>query len=70
MIATERLFLKEDRKTVVQAGDRKARFLLCAKGQEIPLVMVKQYGLEKFFLKKKTAENKAVKSTENKGEEK
>jgi len=65
MIASERLCLTEDRKTVVKAGDKRARFLLCIKGQEIPDVIARQYGLLD-TKKKKKPENKMVGQSENK----
>lgn len=70
MKATERLYLTADRKEVVKEGDVKARFLLVAKGQEIPKVIAEQYGLKPKKAEKKKAEkpeDKKVDPPENKG---
>lgn len=61
MIMTERLYLTANRKKVVKDGNPKAAFLLAAKGQEMPDVLARQFGL----LKKK-AETKQVKEVANK----
>ena len=59
MVVTERLYLAADKKTVVKEGDKRAAYLLAAKGQEIPNVIAKQYGLIK-KKKAKKPENKAL----------
>lgn len=41
----ERLYLTEDRLSVVSADDRKGRFLLCKKGAELDDKIAKYYGL-------------------------
>jgi hypothetical protein len=43
--SAERLYLTEDRKSVVSEGDANARFLLVAEGGEIPEADAKKYGL-------------------------
>lgn len=63
MKITERLYLTADRKKIVKEGDPKAAFLLAAKGQELPDVIARQYGLLK---KKKPAVNKQVQKVFNK----
>lgn len=40
-----RLYVADDDQTVVEEGDRKARFLLCAAGNDIPADTVKRLGL-------------------------
>lgn len=71
MIAKERLYVTEDRRTVVKEGDKKAAFLLVGKGQEIPDVIARQYGLIDDKKKQaKKAENKMFKKPENKAEAK
>lgn len=46
MTVQERLYLTADRKTAVREGDKRAAFLLAGKGQEIPKVIAKQYGID------------------------
>jgi hypothetical protein len=41
------LYLTEDRATVVQADDPRARYLLVASGSQIPLEEAEKYGLTK-----------------------
>jgi len=65
MVATERLYLTADRQTAVKAGDKKAVYLLAAKGQEIPDVIVRLYGLDKKRAKKPA--NKMVGKVADKG---
>ena len=65
MVVTESLWLAADKETVVKASDKRAVHPFAAKGQVIPDVIAKQYGL----LKKKKAkkpENKMVAGSENK----
>ena len=69
MKATKRLYLTADRKKVVEEGNGKARFSLCAPGQEIPKKVIDQYNLEKLFKQEKKVEkvtNKNVDAPENK----
>lgn len=67
MKVTERLYLAADRKTVVKENSPKAAFLLAAKGQELPDVIARQYGLLKEQKKPQEDEvKKQVKEPENK----
>jgi len=66
MKITERLYLAADRKTVVKDGDKRAAFLLAAKGQELPDVIARQYGLLKEQKKAKQPEDKQAEPAENK----
>ncbi|MCQ4575413.1 MAG: hypothetical protein NOU37_09245 [Candidatus Brocadiales bacterium] len=61
MKAEKRLYVTADRKKVVGEGDSRAAFLLVGKGQEIPVDVVKQYGL------RSKAETKESKPREDKG---
>jgi hypothetical protein len=45
MILTERLYLTEDRQTVVREGDKRAAFLLGAEGTQIPDKLAQKLGL-------------------------
>lgn len=65
MVVTERLYLAADKKTVVKEGDKRAAYLLAAKGQEIPNIVAKQYGLLEKKKAKKPA-NKMMAGSENK----
>lgn len=67
MIMQERLYVTADRQKAVREGDKRAAFLLIAKGQEIPTVVAKQYGIEGGRLKqRKKADNKMVETPNNK----
>jgi len=65
MIASERLYLATDRRTVVREGDKRAAYLLVAKGQEIPLPIVRQYGLEDGGIQEKRGRKPANKMVEH-----
>lgn len=67
MIVKERLYLTANRKKVVKEGDKRAAFLLAAKGQELPNVIARQYGLLKEKKKIEKVEDKKVSDSENKG---
>lgn len=70
MVATERLYLTADRKTVVKDGDDRAAHIFAAKGQPISDVVARQYGLlDKEKKRVKKAANKMVRSPENKSGE-
>jgi len=72
MTIKERLYLTSDRKHVVRGGDRKAAYLLAAKGQELPDKIAAQYGIVNGTIKKKKdkSEDKQAVKPENKMAEK
>jgi len=53
MIMRERLHVTEDRQVAVRDGDKRAAFLLVAKGQEVPKVIAEKYGIVDGRLKQK-----------------
>ena len=65
MKVTERLYLAADHKTVVKGNDKRAAFLLAAKGQELPDIIARQYGL----LRKKPAKKQEEQPEDKQAEE-
>ena len=67
MVMQERLYVTADRQVAVQEGDKRAAFLLIAKGQEIPNVVAKQYKIIDGRLKQsKKPANKMAEKSDNK----
>ena len=70
MVATERLYLTADRKTVVKADDDRAVHIFAAKGQKITDDVARRYGLLELEIKQaRRAPNKMVRSQANKSDE-
>lgn len=60
------LYLTEDKKTVVEANDPRARFVLGVKGSEIPDELARELGLDKKATKPLAEAPKATEPTQNK----
>src|SRR3990167_9405922 len=45
VVAEQRLWLTADKEHIVGEGDRRAAFLLCSPGDELPLAVAERYGL-------------------------